>query len=338
MPRLPLTLACGDYPYAHALLDGSVQPTGIELTMLPLPPAEIFWRMLRHGEFDASELSLSNYMMSVAREEERFVALPIFPLRRFRHAFIWVNTLAGIDRPEHLAGKRVGIPEYAMTALLYIRGMLAHSYGVRAQDVTWVRSRPERVRLDLPEDVHVEPAPQGSSLDEMLESGEIDAIASTVVPVGFKQGSPRIRRLFPDPRATEEAYYKETGIFPIMHVVALRREVYERHRWVAQEMAKAFQAAKDHYYRHLWSLSETQVAHPWLGLEIEEVWRFFGGDPYPYGIPANLPTLDAARAYSREQGLSNRLLTLEELFAHETLDAFHERKDDSVPTTSAVTG
>ncbi|MBI4493738.1 MAG: ABC transporter substrate-binding protein [Chloroflexi bacterium] len=322
MTKLRLTLACGDYVHTHALADGLVQPTGIELNYLTLEAPDIFWRMLRHEEFDASELSLSNYIMELARGERRFAVLPIFPYRAFRHAYIWVHTDAGIHEPRDLVGKRVGMHEYAMTLMLFARGMLEHEYGVLPEDIRWVRGRVERVPLNLPPNVRIEELPPGQTLDRALEEGVLDALISTRLPQGFKDGSPRIRRLFPNVREVEQDYYRRTQIFPIMHVIAIRREIYERNRWVAESLTRAFQAAKEHYYRKARTVDAPVGMPPWLHLEFEEEWKFFGGDPNPYGVPASLPTLEAATLYSYEQGLSARKVAVEELFVPEAVDVF----------------
>lgn len=321
MARLPLTLACGDYDRTHALVTGTVRPEGIDLNFVPLSPAEIFWRMLRHAEFDASELSLSGYVMGLSRGDTRFIAIPVFPLRLFRHSYIWFNAGSGVEQPSDLAGKRIGIPEYHMTALLYIRGMLHHDHGVRAEDVRWVRGRTERVELRLPPSVELTDLQPGQSMDDLLERGELDAVAGTRAPRAFHRGGSRIRRLFEDPRATEIEYFRRTGIFPIMHVVVLRREIYEEHRWVAASLAKAFQDAKDEAYRRIEETSSI-YSLPFLQFDLEESRRVFNGDPFLYGVERNRPTLEAAVQYSQEQYLSDRPVSVEELFAPETVDAF----------------
>jgi 4,5-dihydroxyphthalate decarboxylase len=321
MAKLALTLACGDYDKTHGLADGSVEIEGVDLNYLAIEPAgEIFWRMLRHEEFDASELSLSNYMMGVARGDDRFVALPVFPYRVFRHSSIWINVESGIREPKDLAGKKIGSPEYSMTALLYVRGLLQHEYGVAPQDLHWHRGRTER--LTLPPSLHIEDLRPGQTIDDMLESGELDVVASTSVPKGFLQGSPRIERLFPNAREVEADYFRRTRIFPIMHVVAIRRQVYERNKWLARSLAKAFQEAKDRSYERLRRHISGLYSLPWSTSDFEDAWRIFDGDPYPYGVPANRPTLEAATQFSFEQGLSDRKLQVEDLFLPEAMDVF----------------
>ncbi|MBM2809849.1 MAG: 4,5-dihydroxyphthalate decarboxylase [Chloroflexi bacterium] len=321
--KLSLTLACGDYDRTHALLDRSIEPEGIDLNYLPInPPGEIFWRMLRHAEFDASELSLSAYILGIARGDTRFVGIPVFPLRIFRHSFIWVNPDAGIQEPGDLKGKRFAIPEYHMTAMLFIRGMLQDDFGVRARDVTWFRNRVERVSIDLPPEIRVEDIGPNRKLNDMIERGEIDAVGGTRPPTGLSDAL-KMQRLFLNPREEEIAFYRRTHIFPIMHIVAIRREIYERHPWVAESLAKAFRDAKERAYERMKEVSGL-VSLPWLDQDIEDERRVFGGDPYPYGVEPNRPTLEAATRYSYEQGLSKRIVPIEELFAAESLDRYSD--------------
>ena len=323
MEKLKITLACGEYDRTRALMDGTVQLEGVDIKYLAIgQPSEIFQRMLHGEEFDVSELSFSNYLMGIAQGDRRFIAIPVFPSRMFRHSFIWVNTGCGIVNPRDLAGKRIGCPDYSMTALLYIRGLLQHEYGVLPQDMRWVRGRKEKAKLDLPPGVRIEDAPAGQSLDTLLERGDLDALASAMVPPAFRKGTPAIRRLFPNARQVEREYYLKTGIFPIMHVIVIRRPIYEANQWLAKGLAEAFQKAKaDSYARlndhvsHLYSL-------PWAELDFEESRQLFHGDPYAYGVAPNRPTLEAMTTYSYEQGLCKRLVPLEELFAPETIGLF----------------
>jgi 4,5-dihydroxyphthalate decarboxylase len=310
-----LTFACGDYDRMQALLDGSVQPDGVDLDCQVIaPPSEIFGRMLLHEEFDVSELSLSNYLMGLSQGDDRFVAIPVFPSRQFRHSYIWINTKAGIREPKDLIGRRIGIPDYSMTALLYIRGLLQHEYGVRPRDVTWVRGRKEKAKLQLPQGIRVEDAPAGETLDALLTSGRIDALASASVPACFADAAPNVARLIPNAREVEAAYFRRTGIFPIMHTVVIRRPIYEANTWLAGSLFRVFEAAKQAAYERI-HRAHGIYSLPWLEEDLEEVRELFGGDAYPYGIQANRRTLEAAVAYSHEQGLSDRLLSLDELFA-----------------------
>ncbi len=325
MAKLRLSFACSDYDRTRALADGSVAPEGIELQCVPAQdPNELFRRMLHEAAFDVSELSLSNYIMGIARGDTRFVGLPVFPYRAFRHSMLWVHGRANIREPRDLVGKRVGIPEYAVTALLFVRGMLQHEYGVSPRDVHWLRNRTERVALDLlPPDVRVDQLPPGAELDTLLEQGELDAIASFETPRAAANGSGPVRRLFANVRDVEADYYRRTRIFPIMHMVVVRREVYEQDRWVARSLFDAFQAAKERCRQDLERnrMSDSVLLTPWLRLHQEEAQAVFGGDIYPYGVQANRPTLEAATLYSHEQHLSPRRVDFAELFAAEMLDA-----------------
>jgi 4,5-dihydroxyphthalate decarboxylase len=244
----------------------------------------------------------------------------------FRHSMLWVREAAGIREPKDLIGKRVGVPEYAVTAMLFARGMLEHEYGVLPRDVRWYRNRTERVPLQLPSDVRIEQLPPGQTLDALLDAGELDAVATFTTPRSARDGSGRVHRLFPNVRAVEADYYRRTKIFPVMHMIVLRRDVYEANQWAAQSLVKAFQAAKEHSYQDADQdvLAAASSLTPWLRQHAEEAREVFGGDIYPYGVKANLPTLEAATQYSHEQHLSARRLSVEELFAPETLDAFDE--------------
>lgn len=328
MSALRLSLACGDYELTRALRDGAVTPEGVELVYLPLPPAEIFWRMLRHEEFHVSEMSLSAYVLERSRGLRRFVAIPVFPFRAFRHSYLFVNEGAGIERPEDLRGRRVGVPEYHMTAALWIRGLLADDYGVAASDVAWFQGgqsapgREERVELSLPPDISLEPIPAGRTLDGMLATGELDALTTAMVPAAFSDPELPVRRLFDDHRAVELEYHRRTGIFPIMHVVVVRADVYDEHPWVARSLVKAFEVAKD---RALDRFHDHAPASPlpFYRAHLEETLADFGGEGlWSYGLEANRPTLDAALRYSFEQGLSARHVQVEELFSAASLAAY----------------
>jgi 4,5-dihydroxyphthalate decarboxylase len=323
MTKLPLNLACGGYDRTQALIDGTVEVEGVDLNYMRIePPGEIFWRQVRHDEFDASELTLSAYTLGLSRGDDRFVAIPVFPLRVFRHSFIWVREGSGIETPQDLKGKRIAIPEYHMTANLYIRGMLQHDYGVMPEDIHWFRTRHERVTLDLPPSIRIEDI-QEKGWDGMLARGELDGTSGTRPPRGPGGKAPTVRRLFPDVRQVEADYYRRTGIFPIMHVVAIRRDIYERNRWVAKALLDAFERSKEVAYQRLRDVSGI-YSMPWLNLDREESQQVFGSDPFPYGLEPNLATLEAATQYSFEQGLSARKVSVEELFAHETIDVFVE--------------
>jgi len=257
MSRLALSLACWNYDRTRALMDGTIRPDGIDLTYLNLPVEETFFRMLRNREFDVAEMSLSSYTVSMFREPRPFVAIPIFPSRMFRHSSIYINTGSGIREPKDLVGKRVGTPEYQMTAPVWIRGILAEHYGVPVDSVTYCTGgeeepgRSEKLKLDLPPSIRVEPIGAGQTLSAMLASGEIDALHTARMPSTFVTAPDKVKRLFPDFVDVEKAYFRKTGIFPMMHTVAIRREVYEKNRWIAQSLYKAFAASQKATYEDL---------------------------------------------------------------------------------------
>lgn len=328
MGDLRLSLACGDYDRTRPLKDGRVRVEGVDLVYLDLPVEETFFRMMRHREFDASELSLSSYVISCFQEERPFVALPVFPSRSFRHGNVYVNTSAGISEPADLRGKRVGLPEYQLTALVWIRGILAEHHGLPAAAVSYhtggieTPGRIEKARVSLPPEISVEPIPDGKTLSRMLADGEIDALYSPRAPSSLLAGDGRVARLFPDPREQEREYFERTGIFPIMHVVALRRDVYERSRWLAQSFSKAFSAAKELAYSELEQVNALKVSLPWLTSELARTRELMGPDYWSYGLEPNRRVLETFVRYAHEQGLAQRLLPVEELFAPETLESF----------------
>jgi 4,5-dihydroxyphthalate decarboxylase len=328
MSRMRVTLACWDYDRTHALQTGAVQPEGIDLTYLPLPVEETFFRMLRHREFDAAEMSLSSYVMTLASHEQPFIAIPVFPSRAFRHSCIFVNERSGIRTPADLAGKVVGTPEYQMTAAVWLRGILAEHHGVPVGAPRYRTgglespNRPEKVALTLPDGIALERIGPGEVLSQMLATGEIDALYTARMPSSFVERAPGVVRLFEDSRAAETAYFDETGIFPIMHVVALRRELHEQHPWVAQELYKAFVRARAEAVAGLYETAALKHMLPWLVQEVEQTRAAMGDDFWTYGLEANRHVLDTFLRYSHEQGLSPRRLEPEQLFAPSTLEAF----------------
>ena len=229
MANRTITIGMRYYDHTRALADGRVKIDGVDLKFVNItPPSQIFLRMLHDEEFDASEMSLSNFMIAIGKGDRRFVALPVFPSRVFRHSYIWVNTKAGIAKPADLKGKKVGIADYSMTALLFVRGLLQHEYGVAPEDIHWFRRRAEHVSIDTPPAVRIDNIAKDQTLDSLLEAGEIDAVALTSPPRAFRQGLPSVQRLFSDCRTVEAEYYRRTKIFPIMHMVVMRRAFYEQ--------------------------------------------------------------------------------------------------------------
>jgi len=328
MSRLKLTFGCWNYDRTRALMDGSVVPDGIDLNYLNMPVEETFFRMLRHKEFDVAELSLSSYSASVSRPERPFVAIPVFPSRFFRHSSIYVNADAGIRTAKDLIGKRVGNPEYQMTAPVWIRGILSDHYGVPVDSVTYFTGgeeepgRSEKVALDLPANIKVQPIGPKQTLSQMLRDGEIDALYTARMPSSFLSGGGKVKRLFEDYEQVERNYFKETGLFPIMHTVAIRREVYEANRWIAQSLMKAFNQAQRRAYDDLYETAALKTMLPWLTAHVEHVRREMGEDYWPYGFEKNEAVLRTFLRYHHEQGLSKRLLEPRELFVPEAMEAF----------------
>jgi 4,5-dihydroxyphthalate decarboxylase len=308
------------YGRTHALMSGAVRPEGIELEYVAGLPNEIFRQMFAGADFEASELSSSNYVMERARGVDRFVALPVFPSRVFRHNTLYVNTAAGIERPEDLRGKRVGLPEYLQTANFWVRGFLEHEHGVPPDAIHWVRQDPEKLAYPLPAGIDVEDAPGGARLGDLLEAGEIDALIDLHKPRAFLAGSPKVRRLFPDYHQAEADYFRRTGHFPIMHLVVLRRDVYERDHSLARRLYDAFVAAKEQSYALLRETGFLATELPFQVAYAEETRALFGDDPFPYGVAANRHTMGALAQYVYEQGMTDRPLGMEELFVSELLD------------------
>jgi 4,5-dihydroxyphthalate decarboxylase len=320
MANRTMTIGCRDYDHTRALADGRIKVDGVDLKFVNLsPPSQIFLRMLHDEAYDASEMSLSNYMIALGKGDRRFVAIPVFPSRVFRHSYIWINTAAGIEKPQDLKGKKIGIADYSMTALLFVRGLLQHEYGVAPEDIHWYRRRSEHVAIEIPPGIRIDSIAKNETLDELLEAGKLDALAVTSPPRGFLNGSARVRRLFPDSRAVEADYYRRTKIFPIMHMVVIRRAVYEQEPSMAVRLAQGFQAAKESAFE---AYEEGLSSLPWVNLDLEYARQILGDDVSPYGVKNNMPTLEAATLYSHEQGLTQRRFAVNELFAAETLDLF----------------
>jgi 4,5-dihydroxyphthalate decarboxylase len=326
--RLPLTLACWNYDRTRALADGRIRPDGIDLNCLELPVEETFFRMARHREFDVAEMSLSSYVVSLFQPDAPFVAIPVFPSRAFRHCCIYVHVSSGIREPKDLIGKRIGSPEYQLTACVWIRGTLADDYGVPVESATYVvggqeeRGRPEKLGLELPPAIRIERIGPDDTLAAMLARGAIDALYTPRMPSTFGTGDGRVTRLFEHFPTVERDYFRRTRIFPIMHVVAIRRDVYERERWIAQSLCKAFSAAQQETYADLAETAALKAMLPWLTAHVEEARREMGDDFWPYGLDRNLDTLATFLRYSYEQGLAKRRLDPQELFARETLESF----------------
>src|SRR5262245_57441924 len=320
MPNLTLTLACWDYDRTRPLMDGRIKPEGIDLDIQVLRPRQAFQRMLDRQEFQVSELSLASYTALKGRAACPFVAIPVTLSKIFRHSCIYVRTGAGIAKPEDLKGKRVGTSQWSSTGLVFMRGMLEHDYGVRAQDMHWFMGglnsfvEPPLIPLDLPKEIRLDFLSGQQTLEAMFAAGELDALLSLYIPKLFLDGSPRIARLFPDYKAIEQDYYRRTRIFPIMHTVVLREDVHRAHPWAAASLYRAFCQARDLAVEGLYDTDALRVALPWLIDHVEETRRAFGRDFWAYGLEPNRPTFAAIGRYVHEQGLSPRVVTADELF------------------------
>ncbi len=326
--NLRLTLACWDYDRTRPIMENRVRFDGIDLTYLNLVVEEIFFRQMRHHEFDVSEMSFSSYLVSRFEANPPFIAIPVFPSRSFRHSGIYIHTHAGIGQPPDLIGKRIGCAEYQLTANVWIRGILNDDYGVAPSSFLTLTGgledpgRIEKAGLSLPPGIQTERIAPNQTLSEMLETGEIDALFSPRAPSSFSRGSANVGRLFGDTYAAEREYYEKTRIFPIMHLVAIRREVYEENPWVAQSLLKGFVEARRMAYRDLHETAALKVMLPWLIRHVAETEEIMGTDFWEYGFEANAESINRLLRYHHEQGLSPRQLTPEEIFAPETLETF----------------
>ena len=320
MPGLPLTFACGLYDRMLPLYTKEVRPDGIDLNFLAIDnPREIFDRMSGAQEFDASEMSSSEFVARFASGDCPFVALPVFPSRVFRHSFIAVDRRV-VASPKDLAGKRIGVPLYTMTAAIFIRGLLQHDFGVDLSQVQWVegaineaKGHGNPTRLALARPVAIEANTSGRSLSDLIDAGEIAATIGTALPHATKT-NPDVQRLFPDYHARERDYYRRTHIFPIMHLVVIRRDIYEQHPFVATSLYRAFCQAKDITLQKMRYLGTLRYMLPWMAAEIDEIDEVFGGDPWPYGIEPNRATLEALVQYLAEQGLIAAPIPIDDLF------------------------
>ncbi|KAK7892771.1 hypothetical protein LTR67_007008 [Exophiala xenobiotica] len=328
---LKLSFACWDYDRMKAIEDGRVCADGIDLTFLNYRVEETFFRQLRFQEFDLSELSLSSYVLTLNQEHPPFIALPVFPSRFFRHQSMYINSNAGISKPEDLRGKRIGIPEYQMTAAVWQRGLLSEEFNVPLSSVHFFtgaiehseKLRVSKVHHDIPADIKITPISLGKNLSQMLADGEIDAIFSATKPSSFGT-SANVARLFPDFKRVEAEYYARTGIFPIMHVVALKRSVYEANPWIAKNLTKAFAKALDMAYEPLKERAALRYMLPWLEDHVDETRNLMGGNEkwWQDGFEANKHVLEKFLEYSFDQGLAARRYKAEELFAPSTLEEF----------------
>jgi 4,5-dihydroxyphthalate decarboxylase len=324
LSKLTLSVAMGDYDRTRALQDGSVQIDGVDPVYMMLSPEEAFFRAFRGSEFDVSELSLSSYTLKVSQGDCPYVGVPVFMSRAFRHTAVYVRR-DRIRTAGDLRGRRVGVPEYQLSANVWARGLLQDEFGLRPADVTWVRGgietpgRPEKLKVQLPPDVKVQEAPEGDTLAAMLDRGDLDAFIGPRAPSCFGR-NPDVGWLYPDPTAAAKAYYARTGIFPIMHLLGVRKELVARHPWLPVALYKAFDAAKDIALARLADPSAPKTSLPFLEEQIAAAQQLMGRDYWPNGVAANRATLEAFLAHHHDQGLSKRKVAVAELFASTTYE------------------
>lgn len=327
MPKLKLSLAVGAYDRTRALIDGTVQIDGVEAIGMTLSPEEIFFRAFRHAEFDICELSMSSFTVKTAGGDCPYVGVPAFVSRAFRHNAIYVRT-DRIKSPADLEGKRVGLPEYQLTANVWARLILEEDFGIKPSDVTWVRGgidhaeRPEKITIKLPPDVKLENAPEGRTITQLLAAGEIDAFIAPRPPSLSLADNPNIGWLFPDPATAAMDWYKRTKIFPIMHLLGIRRELVEQHPWLPGAALKAFEESKAKAMELLLDTSASKVTLPFLDERLKQAREVMGDDFWPYGVAPNRKTLEAFLARHHAEGLSSRLVKVEEMFHPATYERF----------------
>jgi 4,5-dihydroxyphthalate decarboxylase len=315
---MELTIAIGNYDRVRPLRTGEVSPEGVDLTLVDRPPGELFKQVVEHRQFELTEMSLSTYTIWTSTGECPYVGIPVFPSRFFRHSAIYVNSDSGIDEPTDLRGKDVGVlPEYQITAATMVRGLLADEYGVDPEEMMWHAAREEKLPVKLTPGLEKHVIPPEADLEEMLVAGDIDALVSTLIPEALGDG---VERLFPDFKDREMAYYEQTGIFPIMHTLVVRKDIYESNPWVVNSVYEAMRRAKKLALQRLYNTDALAVTLPWLIDHIEEVRDALGSEFWPYGFRPNRNAIDALTRYSHEQGLSRRRIEPEELFVEDLLE------------------
>lgn len=325
MKKLNLSVAIGDYDRTRPLTDGAIQIDGVDPVYMKLSPEEIFFRAFRYQEFDVCELSFSSYTLKVSTGDCPYIAVPAFVSRAFRHTSICVRADRGIRTPKDLVGRRIGTPEYQLTANVWARAVLEEDFGVKPSDVIWVRGgleepgRPEKISVKLPSEIRTEAAPEGRSLNDMLRKGEIDGFMGPRAPSIFGRDS-NVKWLFDDPTAAALENFRRTGIFPIMHVIGIRKTLAESNPWLPSAVLKAFQQSKDAALAKLSDTSAPKVMLPFVEEQLTFAQRELGEDYWPYGIAKNKATIEYFLKHHHAQGLSKRLVSLGELFAPSTYE------------------
>ncbi|MBV9348397.1 MAG: ABC transporter substrate-binding protein [Pseudolabrys sp.] len=326
MAKLKLSVAVGPYDRTRALVDGTVKIDGVDVVPMTLSPEEIFFRAFRNAEFDICELSLSSFTVKTAGGGGPYVGVPAFVSRAFRHTSIYVRT-DRIKKPADLKGKKVGLPEYQLTANVWARAILEDEYGVKPADISWVRAgiesadRPEKITIKLPSDVKLDNGPPGKSISQLIDEGAIDGFIAPRPP-HIPGGNPNVGWLFPDPTAAAKDWYQRTKIFPIMHLVGVRRELTDKHPWLPGAVLKAFTQAKTMALEQLNDTSATKVTLPFVEERLKETRELMGDDFWPYGLEPNRRTLEVFLKHHHAQGLSQRMVKPEELFHPSTLESF----------------
>ena len=325
MAKLSVSVACAAYDRTWPLISGRVPIEGCDANFVVLDPGEAFVRAYRSQDFDITELSASSHILTTARGDAPYIAVPAFVSRVFRHSSFYIRTDRGIRSAQDLRGKTVGVTEYQMTAGLWARGLLSDDFGVRAQEIRWRRGGmeqaglAERTPIELTTDIDLQPIPNNKTLSAMLVDGELDAIIAAHAPAPFLKRVPTIARLWPDFRAAEEDYFKRTGLFPIMHLIGIRRSLVEKHPWLGPSVLKAFTRAKAIALEELEDIGISRASLPWLPSDVARSKDVMGADIWPYGYPANKNAVDCMLRWSVEQGLSHRATKPEELFAPGTM-------------------
>jgi 4,5-dihydroxyphthalate decarboxylase len=325
MSRLPITIATWDYDRVRMLADGRVRVEGCDVNYITMPVEEILERAFFHREFDVAEIGFSPYLIALSRGVAPYVAIPAFLSRMFRHSAIYIRADSGIESPADLKGKRVGVPEYQMSAVMWVRGLLQDEFGVAAADVDWVQGgletpgRRDKFPLNLPDGFPLVSAANGKTLSQLLVEGALHAVISARQPSCFVAGHPLVRRLFPDYRAAERDYFRRTGVFPIMHAAGIRRDVAEKHPWLPASVYKAFVQAKRLADAEFSEVTALKIGLPWLTAEFDATREVMGNDFWSYGVEPNRKTLELMARYSYEQGLAVRRVSVEEMFAPSTL-------------------
>ena len=325
---LELSLACQITDRTRALLDGKIVIEGCKINFMNGPAEELFQRAFRHGEFDISELSLGTHLLTTARGESRYIGVPVFLSRSFRHSAIYVRADRGIDSPQALKGCRIGVPDFQQTAGIWVRGMLGDEYGVGSRDVRWAvggleqEGREARVPYSLPDDIRVEPIAPNQTLARLLDAGDIDAVIAPKAPSCFGRNK-SVQRLFPDFRGDEEAWFSKTGLFPPMHILGIRRALVEQHPWLPVNVYAALRKSRDLALGELAVTDTLRVMHPWITSEFERVKSLMGNDYWRYGVKENRLDLDTLQRYARSDGLIREEVPIDSLFAASTFDAFN---------------